>query len=617
MGRVLRGMALFFELALFSLFGIAVAYGRFDLGIFVFIYVFGVIVALSIATTLSMPAWIMGKVITHGILVAGCVVFALPFFWLMSTSFKYKEEIFTYPPKWAPSVPRRILRSPYVTAELYEAIRRPRSVSKTRWARLWPKLEEIIWQKGRSFLDSDRTAGLQEASLRPALVHGLWVAASQGVASQVWQGPEEGILAAVEARINQERVDEVWDSIYRCVALRDITVKDVDLVERALSQRSQLQRWKPEGGEAVRCFRPASTGGPAGGQPLFITYNLERAQRVAVLAEMPLPIPSERFLGLTIPLRQDRSWHRLQFALEMDGKCYVPEDKFYLGHRGWQEITLKLKSRDPRDERDVGVWPLVAVERPGAFNKPGHLRLTLAVERTSRIGAIWHKYSDSYRSAYLATKRRWNYLFNSVYLVVLNVAGQVLSCSLVAYAFARLRWPGRDALFALLLATMMLPGQVTMIPVFIIFKNLHWYNTLKALWVPAFLGSPFFIFLLRQFMKTIPVELEDAAKIDGCSFLGVYWRIMLPLLKPALAAVGIFTFMGTWNNFMGPLIYLNDERLYPLALGLYDFSTQYGMSTEYGMLMAASTMMTLPVIAMFFLAQRYFIQGITLTGLKG
>ncbi|MDP6702183.1 MAG: carbohydrate ABC transporter permease, partial [Candidatus Latescibacteria bacterium] len=214
-----------------------------------------------------------------------------------------------------------------------------------------------------------------------------------------------------------------------------------------------------------------------------------------------------------------------------------------------------------------------------------------------------------------ATEHRWAYIFNSLYLALLTIVGQVFSCSLVAYAFARLQWPGRELWFGILLATMMLPGQVTMIPVFMIFRALGWYNTLKALWVPSFFGSAFFIFMLRQFMKGIPRDLEEAAKIDGCSFFGIYWRIILPLIKPALAAVAIFTFMNTWNDFMGPLIYINDQRLYPLALGLFDFRSEH--SSEYGMLMAASTLMTLPVIAIFFLAQRYFIQGVTLTGMKG
>ena len=186
---------------------------------------------------------------------------------------------------------------------------------------------------------------------------------------------------------------------------------------------------------------------------------------------------------------------------------------------------------------------------------------------------------------------------------------------MAAYAFSRLRWPGRDGVFILLLATMMLPAFVTMVPTFLIFRQLGWYNTLLPLWVPAFVGTPFYIFLLRQFMLGIPRELEEAARIDGCTWVGIYWRIVMPLMKPALATVAIFTFLATWNEFMGPLIYLSDERLFPLSLGLFKFRSQFG--TEFGMLMAASSLVTLPVIAVFFLAQRYFIEGATLTGLKG
>jgi len=616
MKRVLMGMALFFELAVLALFGVAVVYGGFDQGVFFFIYIFGVILAVSAASAWAMPPKIMGKAVTHGLLLVGCVVFSFPFIWLLSTSFKNSEEVFTYPPKWVPSVPGRILRSPYVTAETFEEVKRPAFMDKERWAGLWPKVEAAVWGKGLQVLGEERTVGLDAGGLRREFVRGLWVAASRGMPRNAWQGNDGEIVASVVARVDQERVDEVWDSIYRCVALRDPTVKDVHLVERTLgAEKSYLDLWRPEEGTAVRCVRRAIERKAGAEEPLVIEYDLERSDRAAVVAVLPLPVPPEEFLSVTVPIRQDRSWHHFKFEVEMDGTRYVPEDNLYLGQRRWQEITFKLKSKDTRDERNVGVWGLVPSNQASTFTEPGKFRLTMAIERTSHIGAIWHKYASNYRDAYIATEHRWNYLFNSVYLVLLNVVGQVLSCSLVAYAFARLRWPGRDIMFAVLLATMMLPPQVTMVPVFIVFKHLHWYNTLKALWVPSFMGGAFFIFLLRQFMRTIPVELEDAAKIDGCGFFGVYWRIMLPLLKPALAAVAIFTFMGTWNNFMGPLIFLNDQRLYPLALGLFDFQSQHG--SEYGMLMAASTMMTLPVIAMFFLAQRQFIQGVTLTGLKG
>src|SRR5438876_1764597 len=214
----------------------------------------------------------------------------------------------------------------------------------------------------------------------------------------------------------------------------------------------------------------------------------------------------------------------------------------------------------------------------------------------------------------------WRYLATSLFIVLLTVTGTLLSSSLVAYSFARLQWPGRNFGFALMLATMMVPGQVTMIPGFLIMKSLGWYNTLYPLWIGSFFAGAFNVFLLRQFLKGIPRDLEDAAKIDGCGFWRIYWHIMLPLIKPTLAAIAIFTFMGAWNDFMGPLIYLSDQRLYPLSFGLYAFqiqSLQPGTSAGIGMLMAGSLLMMLPVIAIFFFAQRYFLQGVTLTGMTG
>lgn len=207
------------------------------------------------------------------------------------------------------------------------------------------------------------------------------------------------------------------------------------------------------------------------------------------------------------------------------------------------------------------------------------------------------------------------YTLNTLIICALTVLGAVFSNSLVAYSFGRIRWPGRDILFVVLLSTMMIPAQVTMIPVFTIFKSLGWVNTIKPLVVPAFLGNAFFIFMLRQFYRSIPQELSEAAKLDGCSELDTYWRVILPLAKPALAMVALFTFIGAWNDFMGALIYLNDDLKYTLSLGLQQFVSQHG--PEWSLLMAASTVMTLPIVALFFLTQKTFIEGITLTGIKG
>lgn len=207
------------------------------------------------------------------------------------------------------------------------------------------------------------------------------------------------------------------------------------------------------------------------------------------------------------------------------------------------------------------------------------------------------------------------YALNTLFVTAFSVIGTLFSSTLVAYGFARLRAPGKNFLFLLLLATMMLPYPVTMVPVFVIFSKLGWVNTFLPLILPTFLGVPFYIFLLRQFFMTIPRELEDAARIDGANTLQIIWHVIVPLSKPALAAVAIFTFQATWNDFLAPLIYLNDQSRYTISLGLSFFRSTYQVNWAY--LMAASLVTMLPIIVVFFLAQRVFIQGITLTGIKG
>jgi len=206
------------------------------------------------------------------------------------------------------------------------------------------------------------------------------------------------------------------------------------------------------------------------------------------------------------------------------------------------------------------------------------------------------------------------FLQNTLFLCVVAVGGTLLSCSLVAYGFSILRWPGRDLIFYVMLSTMMLPAQVTMIPVFLIWRKLGLINTYVPLLAGAFLGNAFFIFLLRQFFLTIPRDLIDAAKVDGCSDLRIYWQIVLPLSIPALATVALFVFLATWNDFLGPLIYLVDEVKYTLSLGLAMFRGQHG--TRYGELMAVSALFTIPIIILFFFTQKTFIQGIKTSGLK-
>lgn len=230
-------------------------------------------------------------------------------------------------------------------------------------------------------------------------------------------------------------------------------------------------------------------------------------------------------------------------------------------------------------------------------------------------GLRWQNYRETLEWMPESAAYGLVYLRNSLILVVMGVIGTVLSCSIVAYGFARLKFPGRQMAFGVMLATMMLPGAVTMLPSFLIFRWLGWIDTLYPLWVPAFFASAFNVFLLRQFFKNIPLELEHAAKVDGCSFLRTYWQIMMPQIKPALVVISIWTAIGAWNNFMGPLIYINSPDKMPIAYALQLFHTDKG--GDFGLLMAGATMATLPVIVLFFVAQKYFIEGIQLTGFGG
>jgi multiple sugar transport system permease protein len=209
------------------------------------------------------------------------------------------------------------------------------------------------------------------------------------------------------------------------------------------------------------------------------------------------------------------------------------------------------------------------------------------------------------------------YLSNTLIISVLAVVGRLFSCTVVAYSLANINWSGRNILFAIVLASLMLPGQVTLIPLFIIFSRLGWVNSFYPLVVPGFFGDAFFIFLLRQFFLSIPRELTDAAKLDGASHFNIYWRVVMPLAKPALATLITFTFIWTYTDFQAPLIYLKDRNLWTLSLGMQGYLQRYGVGgTALGAMMAAATLYTLPMIILFFVTQKTFVRGIVTTGFK-
>ncbi len=274
---------------------------------------------------------------------------------------------------------------------------------------------------------------------------------------------------------------------------------------------------------------------------------------------------------------------------------------------GWWRATEKL----PRDAK-AGTAP--------------RWRFVADKEVESRVAFRWENYPDALSRldggsddpASLMSKHRvsfWRFTANSLIVCVLGVIGTVLSNAIVAYGFARIRWKGRDAFFAVTLATMMVPFPVLMVPLYSVFKELGMIGTLMPLWVPAFFGSAFNIFLMRQFFRAIPEELSEAARIDGCSEWTIFWRIILPLSKPVLATAGVLHFLHAWNDFLGPLLYLTRKETFPLSLALQSFQAQNG-GVQWHHLMAASAVTIVPVVVLFFFAQRTFVQGIATTGGK-
>lgn len=225
---------------------------------------------------------------------------------------------------------------------------------------------------------------------------------------------------------------------------------------------------------------------------------------------------------------------------------------------------------------------------------------------------VWSNFQEVWDAVPFA-----RFTFNTSVIVVLVMIGTLLSCSFSAYGFARLRAPGRDAIFLIVLATMMLPGAVTLVPTYIAFNKLGWTNSILPLTVPSFFGAPFYIFLLRQFYLSIPKDLEESGRIDGASAFRIWWDLMLPLTKPALATVAVFTFFATYNDFFGPLIYLNDQEKHTIAVGLSYFTGSPTVGPKMHLLMAMTLMATIPTLVVFLFAQRYFVQSIVTTGVKG
>ncbi len=567
------------------------------------------------------------RALVYAVLIGGALPILLPFYWLVLSSLKTKERVEAYPPDWLPVVPRSFLT--VAGTELQVKVFDDGVTSGTRVCRV-----KVLHDRGPLPTVPAAALTVTRSEECYAPVDGV---RCRVLPIEARPAPDGTIAVELRGALETVRVP--------AAALRTTTESRClwQVLGVELPVRTEVEP-RPDAGVV-----PVRVVGPA--EPLRVApATLADEGRSVRYRGRTLPVEVLSGDGgggwWTVALRTDvaypvpvgelrietrtRYWARLNGAdvavrplaaaadsdsvpVELVGRPRVVRVPAAVVERVPVELySVRLLGEDVRvepAERPVPDDPQAAV----AFRVPGPLTVVADRLRQERpLEPQWHNYAAAWR------KQTFDrYVVNTLFIAALVVLGTVLSCGLVGYAFARLEFRGRDALFLVLLATLMIPGQVTSIPTFVLFVKFGWLDSYKPLILPALLaGSAFFIFLYRQFMLTIPVDLEDSARIDGCGPLQTWWLIMMPLSKPIVVTVAVFTFIGVWNDFLGPLLYINSDEKQTVALGLQSFKSAFQYDDPQ-VLMAASVMMMLPSIVMFFLAQRAFIRGVVVSGVKG
>ena len=546
--------------------------------------------------------WAGGNAWIHAFLLVGVAVCIYPLVWMFFMSVKTDEELGS--DETVPSIPAFRDHSPYVRSA--PPVTKPADVRAEVFAAALPRLRELA-------------TAVALAALPPNT--------PPSVSPQDWA---DAAGATLLERLLSQLPRQSWDESVDALVSRCRSLLTPDVVEAVVS--SQLARaeigalmLRTTGG---RLFRVASGRDPGewhlesraaalvpSGDALRLDYRFASGGDEAITLSRDFDLPDgvspDDIHKLVLAIRSDDSWHGIDAALDVGGVHWISSRRTYLAQNRAQSISFQPPTFDDTTARPR-TW--VPLRKDGTSDRLRNARLTLTLRPSSLFTATTAKIARNYVRAF-DSGPFLQYVANSLLLVALTTAGALFSSAFVAYAFARLAWPGRAFALVLLLSTMMIPPQVTMIPCFLVWRELGWYNTLNPIWVPAWFGNAFFIFLMVQHMKTIPRELEEAAKIDGLGIVQTWWYIIVPQLKPTLAAIAVLSFLGAWNEFMGPLIYLRDQARFPLSLGLFGMRVDHG--ADWSMLMAANVLMTIPSILVFFRFQKYFIEGVTVTGMKG
>jgi len=547
--------------------------------------------------------WIAAKGWVHVLLLTAIAVCLYPFVWMFMTSIKTDEELSAA--SMAPAIPTFQKESPYVRSEV--KVERPEDAPVALFSAVVPALRDMARSATYAGLPSG-PASIDRAAWASSSASVLLNRTISRMPKQVWTQDAPAVLEQYRQLLTPDAVGAaIADQLSR-FELSALTLRTLDGHTMSLASGSEMtDRFRVESGTA------SLVGTEAGGR-LDYVFRSGSDEPVVLVHDFMLPagVESTAIHKLTLSLRADDSWHRVTATLDVGHTHWESTKPTYLAQNRAMSISFQPPSFDDTTIRARTWVPLIA---EGASDRDRNARLRIILSPSSTFRATVGKVMRNYLRAFNSVPF-FQYVGNSLILVGLTIAGALFSSAFVAYAFARLHWPGRSVALVILLSTMMIPSQVTMIPSFLVWRGLGWYNTLNPLWVPAWLGSAFFIFLMVQHMKTIPKELEEAARIDGLNVVQTWWYVIVPQLKPTLAAIAIMSFLGAWNDFLGPLIYLRDQSKFPLSLGLFGMRIM-DASPDWSMLMAGNMLMTLPSILVFFAFQRYFIEGMTVSGMKG
>ena len=554
------------------------------------------------------------------LLVAAAFCTMVPLLWLLTSSFKTANEIFAVPIQWFPSFPPRVAASPYIVEDAYPKIEKPTMIDETAWDELQSPLTHAIWTKAQTHIAANAQLSnyVPSEKLQTEMIEGLWQQLVTSLPDEIWQGTNTSIIAAVQDTVIPETVDTIWSSVYREVAFGTLQIEDLDF------NRTPVEdvKWEIAQGTDAR-IRPAVDTQTVAS----LSYDFQSSDTLHITATIPASVPIERIRRITLPIRGDASYHRLSLAVTVlrseetmntttNGITYQPTRPFVLESALWNDAVWRLHGIPgeleashitmQQMETDNTIQSMIGAETGN------QLFLQLTIHQPAYLSIVWDKFTSNYRNLWKTVPYN-RYFINSVFIATASTLLTLFFCSLGGYAFAKYQFRGQKILFGILLASMMVPFQVLLVPLFGLMYDMGWLNSYKAIIIPFSVGA-FGVFLMRQFIVTIPSELIDAARIDGCSEFGIYYRIVLPIIKPALGALTIYSFLGSWNGYLWPLIILRDEAKYTLPIGLANLVGIYRQ--DYGMLMAGTLLSLMPIVILFLAMQREFVQGITLGSVK-